>query len=175
MHWIRGDALIPYPEREKLKEKVTYDYVAGSDWSVEDTRTLLDACERYELRWPIIVDRLRSSSTLPSSRLVRSHMLSSLIMVYSMMSSSLRSRPLEELQARYLANKSANAANAITDAEDQTEEYDTEAFIKKERSRRLYLEWLFRRHVFTIIFLYSVLFVVLLFKGRKKKKLKKAN
>ncbi|MEY2798497.1 MAG: SANT/Myb-like domain of [Actinomycetota bacterium] len=74
-HWTRGDVVTKKPTSEypyesyniKLESLLGHEF-ADDDWTKEDTRELIIACEKYESRWPIIIDRIRSSSSIPLNR-----------------------------------------------------------------------------------------------------------
>jgi hypothetical protein len=82
-HWIKAEsAYVEYPYASFNIKLDTFDYTAteyanhlseNSSWSKEDTDTLVRTCHEFDLRWPVVADRIQLSIA----------------------------RPIEELQARY--------------------------------------------------------------------------
>lgn len=46
----------------------TTEVLIEEDWNYEDTVELLKLCEQYELFWPVIADRIKSSTKISQER-----------------------------------------------------------------------------------------------------------
>jgi len=60
----RTQQLLRYTEEEYARLFAPTD-VAPSRWTRADTDVLLDLCERFDLRWPVITDRFASAASGP--------------------------------------------------------------------------------------------------------------
>lgn len=66
-HWVKAEmnySDYPYAkfnvklEKVKFSDEEYHQYLEDEQWSQEDTWSLLEACHQYDLRWPVIFDRL---------------------------------------------------------------------------------------------------------------------
>jgi DNA methyltransferase 1-associated protein 1 len=134
-HWVKAD--INYPDYPYAKFNVHLDpivfteeeytaHLRDDSWSKRDTEVLLNVCHHYDLRWPIIFDRIQLSSKKTS----------------------------EEIQARYfsIVNKvqsirEQQASHGIPSFQEKKPVIDYD--LEKETKRRLQQDLLFKRLVCT--------------------------
>ena len=66
-HWVKADINYtdyPYAQFNVKLEPIEFtdeeytNHLTDENWTREDTDTLLDICHKYELRWPVIFDRI---------------------------------------------------------------------------------------------------------------------
>jgi hypothetical protein len=70
-HWVKAEIQYtdyPYARYNLRVEKIQYtdeEYellLKDDSWTREDTETFLDICHQYDLRWPVIFDRIQLST-----------------------------------------------------------------------------------------------------------------
>lgn len=117
-------------------EIIKTDTVIEEDWNLEDTNDLMKLCEQYELFWPVIIDRIKTLTSIPQQRF---DVFNRVVFSFNQfkLCSGLRSKSVEELQSRYYFIKSKTG--------DSKSKYHGEDFVSKERNRRRHQDWLFRR------------------------------
>ena len=126
-HWVK--ASIEYPDYPYAKfnnkiEALTYNneeydvLLQSSSWNRSETDHLMDLCYRYDLRWPVIVDRY---DLLPP-------------------------RTLDEMRTRYyfIVSRLKKSRTGVPEAVIKSENYVT-LDIEYEKQRRANLELQFRR------------------------------
>jgi hypothetical protein len=78
LHWVKADinyADYPYAKFNVKLDPVRFteeeynSHIRDEHWTREDTQTVLDICHKYELRWPIIFDRITLSAVKSSEEI----------------------------------------------------------------------------------------------------------
>jgi DNA methyltransferase 1-associated protein 1 len=126
-HWVKADmqyAEYPYSKFNIRMDRITYsdeeyDHLLQSEvWSRSETDALMSLCHKYDLRWPVIVDR------------------------YSLQPP----RACEDIQERYYSIQAKLRAHRTgrTDINAKTNEVSTTFDIEQERTRRHRMDQHFR-------------------------------